>query len=68
MISKGAYDVSNQDEKKSEGMVLAGQLAGVLAGIVAIFLAITTFLTFLSNECERGAPFMSEVFVCFPAR
>jgi hypothetical protein len=59
---------SSQGEKKSERLLLAGQLAGILAGIVAIFLAITTFLTFLSNECQRGAPFMPQVFVCFPGQ
>ena len=40
----------------------------ILAGIAAIFLAITTFLSFLANECQGGAPFLPEVFVCFPAR
>jgi len=40
----------------------------ILVGIAAIFLAITTFLSFLSNECERGAPFMPQLFVCFPAK
>jgi len=61
-------NVSNQDEKKSERMLLAGQIAAILAGIVAIFLAVTTFLSFVSNECQRGAPFMPAVFVCFQAR
>ena len=56
-------NVSNQDEKKSERMLLAGQIAAILAGIVAIFLAVTTFLNFVSNEC-----FMPQLFVCFPAK
>lgn len=59
-------DVSNQDGKRRQRLILAGQLAAILAGIAAVFLAITTFLSFLANECERGAPFLPEVFVCFP--
>jgi hypothetical protein len=61
-------NVSNHDEKTRERLLLAGQLAGILAGIAAIFLAIATFLSFLTNECQRGAPFMPGVFVCFPAQ
>ena len=61
-------DVSNQDRKRRERLILAAQLAAILAGIAAIFLAITTFLSFLANECQLGAPFMPEVFACFPAR
>jgi len=61
-------DVSNQDGKRRERLFLAGQLVAILVGIAAIFLAITTFLSFLSNECERGAPFMPQLFVCFPAK
>jgi hypothetical protein len=61
-------DLSNQGTKRRERLILAGQLAAILAGIAAIFLAITTFLSFLSDECQRGAPFWPEVFVCFPAQ
>jgi hypothetical protein len=61
-------EVSNQDGKRRELLITAGQLAAILAGIVAIFLAVTTFLTFVTNECERGAPFMPQLFVCFPAK
>jgi hypothetical protein len=46
---------------------MAGQLASVVAGITAILLAVTTFLTFVSNECQNGTPFMPQLFVCFPA-
>jgi hypothetical protein len=40
----------------------------IVAGIAAIFLVITTFISFLANECERGAPFMPQLFVCFPVK
>ena len=61
-------EVSNQNGKRHELLITAGQLAAILTGIAAIFLAITTFLTFVSNECQRGAPFMPQLFVCFPAK
>ena len=61
-------EVSDQDRKRRELLITAGQLTAILAGIAAIFLAVTTFLTFVSNECQRGAPFMPQVFVCFPAK
>jgi hypothetical protein len=60
-------DTSNQDRKKRESPILAGQLAAIAAGIALVILVITTFLSFLSEECQRGAPFMPEMFVCFPA-
>jgi hypothetical protein len=60
-------DVSNQDRKRRERLMLAGQLAAIPAGIAVVILAITTFLSFLSNECQRGAPLLPELFVCFPA-
>jgi hypothetical protein len=60
-------DTSNQDRKKRESLILAGQLAAIAAGIALVILVITTFLSFLSEECQRGAPFMPEMFVCFPA-
>jgi hypothetical protein len=58
---------SNQDGKSRELLIMAGQLASVVAGITAILLAVTTFLTFVSNECQNGTPFMPQLFVCFPA-
>jgi hypothetical protein len=61
-------DVSNHDGKRRERLIMVGQLAAILAGIVAIFLVVTTSLTFVSNECERGSPFMPQLFACFPAR
>jgi hypothetical protein len=61
-------EVSNQDGKSRERLITVGQLAAVVAGIVAIFLAVTILLTFVSNECQRGDPFMPQVFVCFPAK
>jgi hypothetical protein len=61
-------EVSNQDEKRRELLITAGQLAAILAGIAAILLAVTTFLSFVSDECQRGAPFMPQLFVCFPAK
>lgn len=61
-------EVSNQDGKRRELLITAGQVAAILAGIVAILLAVTTFLTFVSNECQRGAPFMPQLFVCFPSK
>jgi hypothetical protein len=60
-------DVSDQDGKSRELLITAGQLAAIAAGIAAIILTLTTFLTFLSNECQRGAPFIPQLFVCFPA-
>jgi hypothetical protein len=60
-------DTSNQDSKKRESLILARQLAAIAAGIALVILVITTFLSFLSEECQRGAPFMPEMFVCFPA-
>jgi uncharacterized paraquat-inducible protein A len=56
-------EVSNQNGKRRELLITAGQLAAILAGIAAIFLAVTTFLTFVSNEC-----FLPQLFVCFPAK
>jgi hypothetical protein len=44
-------EVSNQDEKRRELLITAGHLTAILAGIAAVFLAVTTFLTFVSNEC-----------------
>jgi len=61
-------EVSNQNGKRRELLITAGQLAAILTGIAAIFLAITTFLTFVSNECQGGAPFMPQLFVCFPVK
>jgi len=61
-------EVSNHNAKRRELLITAGQLAAMLAGIAAIFLAVTTLLTFVSNECQRGAPFMPALFVCFPAK
>ena len=61
-------EVSNPDEKRRELLITAGQLAAILAGIAGILLAVTTFLSFVSDECQRGAPFMPQLFVCFPAK
>jgi hypothetical protein len=61
-------EVSNPDAKRRELLITAGQLAAILAGIAAILLAVTTFLSFVSDECQRGAPFMPQLFVCFPAK
>ena len=60
-------DASNQDRKRWERLTLAGQLAAVAAGIAVVIIAITSFLSFLSEECQRGTPFLPGVFVCFPA-
>jgi hypothetical protein len=60
-------DVSNQDGKRRELLITAGQLAAIVVGIAAIIITITTFLTFVSDECQHGAPFMPQLFVCFPA-
>jgi hypothetical protein len=57
---------SNQSGTRHELLTTAGQLAAFLAGIATIFLATTSFLTFVASECERGAPFMPQLFVCFP--
>ena len=56
-------EVSNHNAKRRELLITAGQLAAMLAGIAAIFLAVSTFLTFVSNEC-----FLPQLFVCFPAK
>ena len=61
-------DVSNKDWKRRELIITARQVAAILGGIAAVVLALTTFLSFVSNECERGAPLMSPWFVCFPAK
>ena len=61
-------EVSNQNGKRRERLIAAGQIAAIPAGIAAIFLTVTALLTFVANECGRGAPFMPQVFVCFPAR
>ncbi len=61
-------EVSNQNGKGRELLTTAGQLAAFLAGIAAVFLAVTGFLTFVADECERGTPFMPRLFVCFPPR
>lgn len=61
-------EVSNQDGKRRELLTTAGQVTAMIAGIAAVFLAVTTFLTFVADECERGAPFMPQLFVCFPAK
>jgi hypothetical protein len=58
---------SNQNGKRHELRSTAGQLAAFLTGIAAIFLATTSFLTFVADECQRGTPFMPQLFVCFPA-
>jgi hypothetical protein len=60
-------EVSNQGRHKRELLSTAGQVVTVVAGIVAIFLAVMTTLTFIVNECQRGAPFLPQVFVCFPS-
>jgi hypothetical protein len=59
-------DVSNQNTKRRERLILAGQVAAMLAGVVAILVAVVSFLSFVTNECEVGTPFLSEVFPCFP--
>ena len=61
-------DVSNKDVKRRELLIMTRQVAAILGGIAAVVLALTTFLTFISNECERGAPFMPQWFVCFPTK
>jgi hypothetical protein len=61
-------EVSNQDGNSRERLIMAGQLAAIIAGIAAIFLTVTTLLTFVVDECQRGAPFMPALFVCFPAK
>jgi hypothetical protein len=61
-------EVSDRDGKRRDLLITAGQLAAIFAGIAAIFLAVTTFLTFVTNECQRGDPFMPQLFVCFPAK
>lgn len=59
---------ASKDQKRREFLNTAGQVAAILAGIAAVFLTITTFLTFVANECQRGAPFMPQLFVCFPTQ
>ena len=59
-------EVSNPDKKRRERLIVVRQVAAMLAGIAAVFLAVTTFLSFVANECEVGTPFLPEVFVCFP--
>jgi hypothetical protein len=61
-------DVSNQNTKRRERLILVGQVAAMLAGVAAILLTVTSFLSFVANECEVGTPFLPEVFVCFPPK
>jgi hypothetical protein len=60
-------DVSNQDRNRRQPLTLAGQLVAIAGGIALVIVAVTTFLSFLSNECQGGTPFLPQVFVCFPA-
>jgi len=60
-------DVSHQGRNSRQPLMLAGQLVAIAGGIALVIVAITTFLYFLSDECQRGAPFLPQVFVCFPA-
>jgi hypothetical protein len=60
-------DLSNQGRNRRQPLMLAGQLVAIAGGIALVIVAITTFLSFLSDECQRGAPFLPQVFVCFPA-
>jgi len=60
-------DVSHQGRNSRQPLMLAGQLVAIAGGIALVIVAITTFLSFLSDECQRGAPFLPQVFVCFPA-
>ena len=59
-------DVSNQNTKRRERLILVGQVAAMLAGVVAILVAVVSLLSFVTNECEVGTPFLPEVFPCFP--
>jgi hypothetical protein len=59
-------EVSNQNTKRRERLILAGQVAAMLAGVVAILVAVVSLLSFVTNECEVGTPFLPEVFPCFP--
>jgi hypothetical protein len=61
-------DVSDQDTKRRERLIWVRQVATMLAGVAAVFLAVTSFLSFVANECEVGTPFLPEVFVCFPPK
>ena len=58
----------DREPKARELLLTGGQMAAILVGIVAIFLAVTTALTFVVNERQRGSPFMPQLFVCFPAK
>jgi hypothetical protein len=60
-------EVASQDGNGRKRLIVAGQSAAIVAGIVAIFLALTTSLTFVVDECQRGTPFMPQLFVCFPS-
>ena len=59
-------DVSNQNTKRRERLILVGQVAAMLAGVVAILVAVVSFLSFVTNECEVDTPFLPAVFPCFP--
>ena len=61
-------DVSNQNTKRRERLILVGQVAAMLAGVVAILVAVVSFLSFVTNECEAGTPFLPEAFPCFPPK
>jgi hypothetical protein len=61
-------DISSQSEKRRERLIAAGQFTTFLAGVAAIVLVVVCFLSFVTDECEAGHPFLPGVFVCFPPR
>jgi hypothetical protein len=51
-------DLSNQNTKRRERLILVGQVAAMVAGVVAILVAVVSLLSFVTNECEVGTPFL----------
>lgn len=44
------------------------ELVSFAAFIAAILVVVMTSLTFISNQCSRGTPFLPGIFPCFEGR
>ena len=47
---------------------MVGPLVTVVVLVAAVLIGTATFLSFLGNECGRGTPHLTPVFVCFPGQ
>jgi hypothetical protein len=46
----------------------AMELIAFAAFIAIVFIVVMASLTFLSNQCSRGSPFLPAIFPCFQER